>query len=107
MGLTVRSSSILGIARGLAITKVCKATRMLRPLKFSPKTIFRETRKGWVPRTFKQFRNKMHDGASQYGFPKMKVVADKKGGGEFRRKARSIGKMEGISSKAISNIGVG
>ena len=49
----------------------------------------------------------MHDGASQYGFPKMKVVADKKGGGEFRRKARSIGKMEGISSKAISNIGVG
>ena len=61
MGLTVRSISILGIAMELAITKVCKVTRMLRPLKFSPKTFFaRKERK--IPRTFKQFRNKTHEG---------------------------------------------
>ena len=67
MGMTSMSISILEITMELAITKVCKATRMLSPSKFPPRTFF-EKRHGGIQRTFKQFRNKMHDGESKYGF---------------------------------------
>ena len=74
MGPTMRSSSILEIARELAFTKVCKATWMLRHLKFLPEKFFCEKRKG-IQRTFKQFRNKVQDRKSKYGFQKMKATA--------------------------------
>ena len=69
MGLTVRSSSILGIAMELAITKGCKATRMLRPSKFPPKTIFREKQGEIVPNAEIQIALKLN---AIYGFQRRK-----------------------------------
>ena len=85
--------------RGVAITRVCAATRMLRPSKLAPKTTFCVGRKGEFREPLNNFGTKC-TGEIEIRLSKMDAITDKKGEKEnCEEKQARMAKVEGVSLK--------